>query len=219
LPPHPPLGFPSYSAYELHYNKTHINRCLECNRNFPTDRFLSLHIAENHDPITASLRARGDKTYACFVEGCDRVCSSPQKRRLHLVDKHCFPRDYDFFGVVNEGIDGKGSLLRSERKKERRRRRSSAAAVTAAAAAKGDGRPNKGGKGPGSSDLPATVSPSSLSEESMDEETATDVTTSSPNNDHDVSMDGITDSMAALKFVPKSVMFGRRNPRGGLARS
>jgi hypothetical protein len=39
---------------------------------------------------------------------------------MHCIDKHQFPRDYDFF-IVNDGIDRRGSMLRAPH-----RRRSSA---------------------------------------------------------------------------------------------
>lgn len=39
-----------------------MNRCVECGKNFPTDLFLNLHIEENHDPLTAARRERGEKT-------------------------------------------------------------------------------------------------------------------------------------------------------------
>lgn len=58
--------------------------------------------------------------YACLVPDCDRLCSTPQKRRLHCIDKHQFPRNYDFF-IVNDGIDRRSSMLRPPH-----RRRSSA---------------------------------------------------------------------------------------------
>ncbi|KAI9837475.1 MAG: hypothetical protein M1819_007123 [Sarea resinae] len=126
LPPHrTPLSFPSYTAYETHYAQAHLNRCSECHRNFPSEHFLSLHIAENHDPLNEVRRARGEKTYSCFLPTCDRVCSSPAKRRLHLIDKHLFPRNYEF-RVVNDGIDKRNSLLRCA-KIHNQRRRSSAA--------------------------------------------------------------------------------------------
>jgi hypothetical protein len=54
------------------------------------------------------------------VSDCDRLCSTPQKRRLHCIDKHQFPRNYDFF-IVNDGIDRRSSMLRPPH-----RRRSSA---------------------------------------------------------------------------------------------
>lgn len=62
LPPHKPAFFDSYEAYEVHYQKNHVNRCLECAKNFPTEHYLGLHIAENHDPLNDALRERGEKT-------------------------------------------------------------------------------------------------------------------------------------------------------------
>jgi hypothetical protein len=38
--------FTSYEEYENHYAKTHTNRCVECMKNFPSERFLHLHIQE-----------------------------------------------------------------------------------------------------------------------------------------------------------------------------
>lgn len=112
LPPHrQALTFPSYDAYEIHYAKAHVNRCSACGKNFPTGHFLGLHLAENHDPLNEVRKAKGEKIvgllvgfpdqgrlltsmgqYACLVEDCDRTCSSPQKRRRHLIDKHMFPK-------------------------------------------------------------------------------------------------------------------------------
>lgn len=112
LPPHhQTLSFTSYEDYEVHYRQAHVNRCSQCSKNFPTDHYLNLHIEENHDSLAVARRERGDKTvsealnaessewpcanfvqYGCFIETCDRKCSTPQKRRLHLIDKHMFPK-------------------------------------------------------------------------------------------------------------------------------
>lgn len=63
LPPHrQTLLFSSYEEYEVHYNKTHVNRCIECRKNFPTEHFLNLHIEENHDALISVKRERGEKT-------------------------------------------------------------------------------------------------------------------------------------------------------------
>jgi hypothetical protein len=67
LPPHGPLTFASFEAYDVHYQKTHMNRCSECNKNFPDEHFLHLHIAENHDPISAAKRDQGEKMVGDFV--------------------------------------------------------------------------------------------------------------------------------------------------------
>ncbi|KAL2814612.1 hypothetical protein BJX63DRAFT_431266 [Aspergillus granulosus] len=120
LPPHrETLTFSSYDDYEVHYQQAHVNRCTECARNFPTERFLNLHIEEKHDPLIAVRRTRGEKTYGCFVENCERKCSTPQKRRMHLIDKHMFPKSYNFY-IVNDGIDKQTSMLRSMQTHRRR---------------------------------------------------------------------------------------------------
>lgn len=63
LPPHKEtLSFSSYDEYEVHYVQAHVNRCSECGKNFPTELFLNLHIEENHDPLIAARRERGEKT-------------------------------------------------------------------------------------------------------------------------------------------------------------
>jgi hypothetical protein len=111
LPPHADMDLPSYHAYEVHYEQYHLHRCSECLKNFPSDHYLQLHITENHDPITALKKERGERTvcleaelcyilrdtdinlqFACFVEDCDRKCSTAQKRRMHIIDKHGFPK-------------------------------------------------------------------------------------------------------------------------------
>ena len=66
LPPHrQTLSFSSYEEYEIHYNKTHVNRCHGCRKNFPTDHFLILHIEEIHDALVSVRRERGEKT-VCY---------------------------------------------------------------------------------------------------------------------------------------------------------
>ncbi|PGH08610.1 hypothetical protein GX51_01130 [Blastomyces parvus] len=122
LPPHREyISFSTYEDYEIHYAQAHSNRCLECGKNFPTMHFLSLHIEELHDPLIAARRERGEKTFSCFVEGCDRKCSTSQKRRLHLIDKHQFPRLYNF-SIVITGIDQYNSMLRGGMAPTHRRR-------------------------------------------------------------------------------------------------
>lgn len=123
LPPHrETLNFSSIEDFEVHYAKDHSNRCTSCSKNFPTAHFLALHIDENHNTFREALQGRGEKTYACFVEDCEKMCSTPQKRRLHLIDKHLFPKIYNF-RIVDTGIDKSTSMLY-----ETRRRRVSTAA-------------------------------------------------------------------------------------------
>jgi hypothetical protein len=72
LPPHgQTIAFASYEEYEVHYNKVHVNRCLECRKNLPTEHFLNLHIEENHDALVSVKRERGEKTVCKPTLGLD----------------------------------------------------------------------------------------------------------------------------------------------------
>jgi hypothetical protein len=57
-----PIRFPSVSAYEIHYNTSHRHICNECNKVFPSERWLKLHLTENHDVIIKIKKERGEKT-------------------------------------------------------------------------------------------------------------------------------------------------------------
>ncbi|GAD98550.1 conserved hypothetical protein [Paecilomyces variotii No. 5] len=198
LPPHKEtLSFASYDEYEVHYVQAHVNRCAECGKNFPTELFLNLHIEENHDALVATRRERGEKTYGCFVEGCDRKCSTPQKRRRHLIDKHMFPRTYNFY-IVNDGIDKQNSMLRSAANTHRRR--------ISAPTSPQEGRPRRrkasltdsvpGPRGQGQNQAQAQPA---LSSSNGTAATAT----------AEVDMMDLEKSMAALRFVPASVTRNR----------
>ncbi|KAH7407085.1 hypothetical protein DE146DRAFT_630345 [Phaeosphaeria sp. MPI-PUGE-AT-0046c] len=232
LPPHELLSFDSFEAYDVHYQKTHMNRCSECQKNFPDEHFLYLHIAENHDPINAAKRDQGEKTYACLVPDCDRLCSTPQKRRLHCIDKHQFPRNYDFF-IVNDGIDRRSSMLRPPHRRRSSalssigdgggRRRGESFASTAgdgmelvrdededqaATNGGGDGESRRNPvklRGRGGFSYPAGRGRGSTSK-------AVDAakTTSAPADP----VDGIASSLSALQFVPHSVRMAQGRTKG-----
>ena len=210
LEPHRPLSFFSYAEYEAHYQQAHTNRCSECKKNFPTGHFLELHIAEDHDPIVASKRDAGEKTHACFVEGCEKVCSDWKKRRSHLVDKHGYPKNYDFL-VVDYGIDGRRSMLRpgidaqGHRKSSRERGRSdsSISANTQTTEATSTSSQNVVGSAESKDREKSTLEPSQTNPAAKE-------------NGKDV--DDLTSSLSAMKMVPRSVIFGHRKGRSGFAR-
>ena len=212
LPPHKALNFTTYADYELHYQQNHTNRCTDCKKNFPTSHFLELHIAENHDPIVASKREAGEKTYRCFVEGCEKVCGEWKKRRRHLVDKHGFPMNYDFL-VVDHGIDGRRSMLRpgvdaqGHRKssRERERRGSSLSEVTQTTEATSISEQN------GASAQDEMKSGEATGGEVQKPKAATDR--------KNAEVDQLTSSMSSLKMVPRSITFGKRKGRSGFAKS
>lgn len=56
------LSFKTYDEYQSHYQKAHTNRCLECQRNFPSSHFLAVHIEECHDSFIAVKRDKGEHT-------------------------------------------------------------------------------------------------------------------------------------------------------------
>ncbi|KAF9109190.1 hypothetical protein BGX27_007885 [Mortierella sp. AM989] len=95
--------FSNAAAYEHHYETNHRHCCQNCKKSFPGEKWLGLHIHEIHDVMVKIKRERGEKTYQCFVDGCDRVCSAPEKRRRHLIDKHQYPKSFNF-NIVVTGI-------------------------------------------------------------------------------------------------------------------
>ncbi|KAL2137375.1 hypothetical protein VTI74DRAFT_3315 [Chaetomium olivicolor] len=204
LPPHKePLTFSSYGEYETHYRDQHTNRCLECRKNFPSAHLLGLHIEETHDSFVQVKREKGERTYSCFVETCERKCSTPQKRKMHLIDKHMYPKNY-FFAITRDGIDGRRSLLLEGGS---RRRRSSATSVAP--------RPREA-----SLLEPAEHAASKHPAPPTGDRTVTvrDLSRNGPERQPDVEMEDLSSAMSALQFVPLSVRFGRGKKAGFVKR-
>ncbi|OTB20681.1 hypothetical protein K445DRAFT_313172 [Daldinia sp. EC12] len=195
LPPHRDvLSFRTYTEYEAHHNRTHMNRCVECGKNFPSEHLLNVHIEECHDAFAAVKREKGEHTYSCFVEGCDRKCRTPQKRRSHLIDKHMYPKNY-FFAVTRDGVDGRQSLLI-----EHRRRRSSTAT-------NGSGPKTTGRRQSLRQTEAPKEAPNSGAQESK---TEAPKTAPAPAEAPDTEMEDLAGAMSALRFVPTSIRFGHR---------
>ena len=142
------------------------------------------------------------------MEDCDKICSSPAKRRMHLVDKHLFPRHYDFF-VVNDGIDKRSSMLRN-RSGHRRRSSAAARAMQREQQAKwnsfAENEHNPSLPESGTVELPSSTRESKAESNKAGSKAVQD----------DIA--DLTNTMSALKFVPPSVRFGRGGRRGGLSR-
>ncbi|KAF4452249.1 hypothetical protein F53441_4843 [Fusarium austroafricanum] len=205
LPPHKePLAFRSYDEYEVHYNKSHTNRCLECRKNFPSEHLLNVHIEEYHDPLVTVKREQGEHTYSCFVEGCERKCMTHQKRRMHLIDKHMYPKNF-FFAVTRDGIDGRQSLLNDG---SHHRRRSSANSQ----AIKSSRR---------RASLLEGENAHSQQEPNLQESLKSPVVQEAEKKQErekrvDTEMADLAGAMSSLSFVPPSVRFGRG--RAGFSR-
>ncbi|KAH8895053.1 hypothetical protein GQ53DRAFT_779848 [Thozetella sp. PMI_491] len=207
LPPHKePLVFTTYKEYEAHYSNAHTNRCIECRKNFPSSHLLGVHIEEWHDSFVAVKREKGEQTYSCFVQGCERKCLTPQKRRLHLIDKHMYPKNF-FFAVTRDGIDGRQSLLLKGRTHSGARR-----PLGTTPAKESDQIP-----------VAKVKRPEDLGGEGAAEEQGQSLAIEShlqPDSGEppDVDMEELSGVMSALQFVPSSVRFGRAGRRAGFAR-
>ncbi|KAI1247276.1 hypothetical protein MGN70_011163 [Eutypa lata] len=224
LPPHRDvLAFKTYGDYEVHYSKAHTNRCVECGRNLPSEHLLGVHIEECHDAFAALRREKGEHTYSCFVEGCDRKCRTPQKRRMHLIDKHMYPKNY-FFAVTREGVDGRRSMLLEG---GHRRRASSSATSTGG----GGGAPTNGAAAAKRHSLrqsgtlkegEATEKPpanNTKQQQQSKQQGSRESTPQLPKESVDVTMDDLTGAMSALRFVPPSIRFGHRKGKSGFSQT
>ena len=127
---------------------------------------------------------------------------TPQKRRLHLIDKHMYPKNF-FFAVTKEGIDGRNSLLLEA---GHRRRKPHSKLQAKEPRRRDDPGPNSGeahsdsrgvGEALKAADRDPAGSPSS------------DGGARPPSEDNDQAMEGLTGAMSALKFIPPNIRFGR----------
>ncbi|KAL7270236.1 hypothetical protein RUND412_007066 [Rhizina undulata] len=203
--------FKSHEEFEAHYLQVHTNRCAECHRNFPSRWFLDVHIREHHDPFNQLKKERGENIFGCFVEGCDRMCSTPHKRRMHLIDKHHFPKEYNW-GIITHGIDHCTSLLKNDRsqyvKKDEKKHH--------------DNRNSKHNS-PKSSSIPKNAPPALLPKapiqdrlNEVDMENTDSISEEKPalQETPETDIATIASSMASLNLVPLSVRFGRKKVVG-----
>ena len=198
LPPHShAIPFDSIASFEIHYQKDHCNRCSECSRNLPSAHLLTLHIDEHHNPLRAARESKGEKTYGCFVEDCEKLCSTAQKRKLHLIDKHMFPKSYNF-RVVAYGIDKRTSMLNE--KPQRRRVSTSGAPADSMTRHRRSSSLQKGAPTISELDTASTTtsSPGTVNAKSEEQLPKSNIQTKD-------SVSDLTDSLSALRFIPPSV--------------
>ncbi|KAJ2741739.1 hypothetical protein GGI20_004974 [Coemansia sp. BCRC 34301] len=85
---------PSTLAFERHYDQMHRNTCSVCSAIFPSVHWLDLHVQELHDAFFDARIARGDSAFRCFLPTCPELFACPDKRRLHMIDRHKFPINF-----------------------------------------------------------------------------------------------------------------------------
>lgn len=136
---------------------------------------------------------------------------TPQRRRLHLIDKHVYPKNY-FFAVTKEGIDGRNSLLLEAG----HRRRKQPPNFQPKGSQKRDG-PNPGSdKNDGDDRSPGNASEVADSQPSGNP--SSDGDTRSAKEEGDDQMEGLTGAMSALKFIPRNIQFGRGGKGTGFSK-
>jgi hypothetical protein len=171
--------------------------------------------------------------FSCFVEDCERKCRTPQKRRLHLIDKHMYPKNF-FFAVTKSGIDGRRSLLSDN---IHRRRRSSTTTTTTTATARphtaeDDTQSSQPGPAPRSDGTAMEEDPKPIESVEKTESKSTDEPRQTQSHhlkqphkpqdagdQPDTEMEDLAGALSALRFVPPSIRFGRGRGRTGFARS
>jgi hypothetical protein len=125
-----------------------------------------------------------------------------QKRRMHLIDKHMYPKNF-FFAVTKDGIDGRRSLLNDG---SHHRRRSS----TNSQAIKSSRRRASLKEGESTSPQQEPKSPQQQSPRSPKSPTLQKTEAKKGSNKPtDTEMTDLTGAMSSLSFVPPSVRFGR----------
>ena len=138
---------------------------------------------------------------------------TPQKRRLHLIDKHTYPKNF-FFALTKEGIDGRNSLLLEaghRRRKPHPRfqpRESSRQDIPGP----GSGEVHGGSRNVGEASEAADKGPAGSAKGDGSAESP------SKEEDNDHAMEGLTGAMSSLKFIPRNVRFGRGGRGTGFSR-
>lgn len=164
---------------------------------------------------------------------------TPQKRRLHLIDKHGYPRNYDF-RIVETGLGDRISLLRGKPAKSsgRRRRVSDVGEPHWQTAGKakitGKGRRNRRGtldrpseaENTNDGDDGAEADVEDEDEDEDEEELGSEMLQTpsrsvvskfergsrGPKSENSSDVDTLMSGMAALRFVPTSVRLKDRKP-------
>jgi hypothetical protein len=165
--------------------------------------------------------------FACHLESCARLFSTPKARRLHLIQAHAYPKEY-FFAVTNKGIGGLlkrwgegGSMIRGQWKPR------DAGSEVQEQADEGDEHEEEDGDGDNSASHEKRNRDASGVDVVMEEDdeearhemlVSPDTSHSLATSGHDVNtdaLDNLAHSMTSLSLVPPSIRFGRGGKNGG----
>mmetsp|Transcript_19494 Transcript_19494/g.25345 ORF Transcript_19494/g.25345 Transcript_19494/m.25345 type:complete len:261 (-) Transcript_19494:101-883(-) len=87
--------FTSRKLLSQHFVHSHLFSCRHCSAVLPTHHLLELHAVEFHDSYF-QVASKQRKMYECLVNGCKKSFWDSQRRMLHLVSKHAYPKTYSF---------------------------------------------------------------------------------------------------------------------------
>ncbi|OZJ04817.1 hypothetical protein BZG36_02334 [Bifiguratus adelaidae] len=196
---HDPPSFATPAAYQRHYECVHKYTCNECHLVFPESKWLKLHFEEYHDVFLQVRRDRGDKVYKCFVDDCTRVFTTPKMRRLHLIDKHMYPRSFNF--VLHR--TGYTPYRTRRRQVERHYKEKKSINAEIPRPENGNGATEYPPFSHGTADHAFSSPPMSMEGDMQDP-----ASVHSPTNMQDSTMEEVTEGIERL-FIPRSVSFGR----------
>lgn len=127
---------------------------------------------------------------------------------MHLMDKHMFPKNYDFH-IVKNGIDRKTSMLREE-KPERTRRRS--LTLEKKSEMQSAGRTAKDADTDQRKTKTLELKPLAPPAPQLDAIAASSIAATTAPREA-VEIDDLVGAMSSLRFVPPSVRFGKGKGR------
>lgn len=107
-----PKSFATSEALTSHYSTHHAHVCSapRCNKIFPSEHFLDLHLREFHDPIVALQRENGSKTVRLFAAG-----QYPCETKRPTYTLHCPPVQMLCLDLRQEVLHAKEAALASGR--------------------------------------------------------------------------------------------------------
>ena len=88
--------FDTPMQFNRHFDMLHRFCCQYCQRHFPSNHLLSLHLQENHDTYFEMQKEKGLSVYQCMLESCKEKFISEEARKNHLVKVHKYPANFRF---------------------------------------------------------------------------------------------------------------------------
>ena len=152
--------------------------------------------------------------FACHIETCPKLFTTPKNRRLHLIQTHGYPKEY-FFAVTNKGVGGLlkkwgegASLIRGSWKS----RESSNSTDKMDIENDDENDSDDDDEGEEEADISNVSNTENFSVLHMESHSGP------KKNDQGAEIDTLVNSLDALSLVPPSIRFGRGGKSGKMVR-